>query len=507
MKRLVLVFLFVILVPHTASASFVNDLRSLSTSARSLASNIRQTWTDLIGIGAERANEDEVASQTNTDMINRALVAEKVDTSPRETGDAAATIVKLVSPFRYADVKPILVRQSFNDVRKSYDPKRDSASFETTAESVLAETGLCTGAGTIAIRLKDCANTRPDEFVAVANYLREYFSWKDVEIRTITNLYSDMWDSPVLRDRIQARLMHSCLKNRLDDEHDSARSIESCRQATSWDLRELFAGVNDAACMEGTVTSGVQQSTFSYKTFVQNCVVSPSVAHDSPGVRLAVDLLPSTMLNVVVGKGGGVVTFAMKPAQLNGSLLYSTLLYRLIGDSERPGILHSDWFLSGSTAGYIPSVFAPTNFDPTLTSSQQFMSIRIPPAVILKIASLPSADRDFYLGMIARKVTLIHSMEVLQGAQMIADVAMSVLEFNDRELGSLGKAADSYITKQRDGYADILDMSLSTTLEDILRDAEQLFVAYQETANAHHEGVEVVRKQLTDRRMSRVMGE
>lgn len=488
----------------SAELASVNDLVTL----RDQLLGAKATNTALDAIKPETADTTSAAN-ANAAALERANKVESEITSPRSASDASNIRVMFVTPFKYKNVGNILIRKSFNDVQKSYalepgSEKNDYVSFEKTAKAILDSIGKCQLPGSVADRLQECANKLPDEFVMATNLIHSYQAWKDVEIRTILGLYADKWKSPVLADRLQARLLSSCMHKALSDTSDSGASIETCRQAANWDLRDLFTGFNDAACSGGSMPTKTK-SVFDYRDFVKGCVANNKIATASTGTQLAVDLFPTIKIAVQTVKGGGSVQVVLQPPLIASSALYSAVYMRLIGTEDAPGILKSDWFLSGSTQGRIPSIFAPANVSYD-NKNMQYFSIGIPPTLITKLNALPLGDREFFIEMLARKLTLIQSLEIIRGAQMIAIESDRALNSSDTDLGRLTATVVEYFDIMARSYNESIDLTSTLTIEDILLAVDNLYQNYMEAQRKHGSSVAVLQNEVHRQMVDKSLG-
>ena len=444
---------------------------------------------------ADVASTDQ-ESQQNADIAAQTTKNEQAPGTVRAQADPNSIRVYATTPFKYNNPTALLIKRDFTDVARSYEIEDDFDSFAVTFSRVLTKSQLCASAtgSTTAAKLRDCANKYPDEFAAVTNELSRYATWKEGEIRLFVGLYSDKRHSTLFRDRIEARLMNACLQHALNTNVDAGGAVARCRQAKNWDLSDLFAGLNASICTADPTTGTTGTSTktsFSFAKFVKNCVASPSLAVDSPGVQLAADLTPSFDVTVETRDGGGSVTVQLKPSKVSPADVYSLVYARLVGDSMDKskaqatdgGILNSSWFRRGATNGRIPSAFSPTLFNPSAAGAQYI--IGLPPKLIDTISTgLPSGDRDFFIERLARKIALIETAEIIHGAQLLTIEAQRALAATDTELGNVAKVTTQYFAILSDGYRDAIRQSSVSTVADILTEAAE---QRQRIANAEAE--------------------
>ena len=178
---------------------------------------------------------------------------------------------------------------------------------------------------------------------------------------------------------------------------------------------------------------------------------------------------------------------------------------RLIGTEDAPGILKSDWFLSGSTQGRIPSIFAPANVSYD-SKNMQYFSIGIPPTLITKLNALPLGDREFFIEMLARKLTLIQSLEIIRGAQMIAIESDRALNSSDTDLGRLTATVVEYFDIMARSYNESINLTSTLTIEDILLAVDNLYQNYMEAQRKHGRSVAVLQDEVHRQMVDRSLG-
>jgi len=356
--------------------------------------------------------------------------------------------------------------QTFDEFARELSILVNYSHFREVVSDILAETNLCSGSsnsdpGEV---LRECANETPDEFAAASNMIRYFLDWNSTEMRTYLELYRAKLISPILKERFEGRLIGHCLQDKMTaDGLDTTAAIHACREPVNWGpyVSKLFY----ASC-DSTESS----DEFSYSVFVQECVLNPSVTK-SIGARLTAELLPEFGITV----SSSAVAFAMKPIVMSPQNAYSMIYTGIISQ------LNADWFNTLETQGCLASVFAPEDFD-TLDADVRtsFYSVCLPTNLVSAISSLPRSDASLYRNILAQRLTVLQIIEWLNGAILITEEAQRNIFAGDRELGALVKSYPDYLRSFKEMYRDTVDLTYSTTLEDVATQVQSQIQLYQQ---------------------------
>ena len=320
-------------------------------------------------------------------------------------------------------------------------------------------------ASSVEDRLRDCANNKPDEFAAVSNMIRSYFEWQSTELRTIMMYYNNKIISPILRDRVEGRLVSECLRQQLASK-DTAGAMNVCRNPENWPVSKTFY----AACSNGSKDQ--QSNGFQYKQYVSDCILS-NIVKDSVGSGLVYELLPN--FSITVSKTG-IVT-ETSPITATPATAYHMIYEQVYSQ------ISSEWFASLITQGCLPSVFAPKEFgqmvldkDPLVSN---YYSICMPQKLVQRINALPKIDAEFFLSIIAKRIAAIQVAELLNGAVLITEETHRNLMAADREIGTLVETYPRYMAHVAQMYLDQLNLVNSKKLDDVLERIEAMFERYE----------------------------
>lgn len=354
-------------------------------------------------------------------------------------------------------------------------PKKDQQSSISMKTRILAlfSTRLAY-ASSIEDRLRDCANTKPDEFAAVSNMIRSYFEWQSTELRTVMMYYNNKIISPILRDRVEGRLVSECLRQQLATK-DTAGAMNVCRNPENWPVSKTFY----AACSNGSKNQ--QSNGFQYKQYVSDCILS-NIVKDSVGSGLVYELLPNFSINV---SKTGIVT-ETSPITATPATAYHMIYEQVYSQ------ISSEWFASLITQGCLPSVFAPKEFgqmvldkDPQVAN---FYSICMPQKLIQRVNALPKIDAEFFLSVIAKRIAAIQVAELLNGAVLITEETHRNLMIADREIGTLVETYPRYMAHVAQMYLDQLNLVNSKKLDDVLERIEAMFERYEKEIENLNDG-------------------
>lgn len=356
-------------------------------------------------------------------------------------------------------------------------PKKDQQSSVSMKTRILAlfSTRLAY-ASSIEDRLRDCANTKPDEFAAVSNMIRSYFEWQGTELRTVMMYYNNKIISPILRDRVEGRLVSECLRQQLATK-DTAGAMNVCRNPENWPVSKTFY----AACSNGSKNQ--QSNGFQYKQYVSDCILS-NIVKDSVGSGLVYELLPN--FSITVSKTG-IVT-ETSPITATPATAYHMIYEQVYSQ------ISSEWFASLITQGCLPSVFAPKEFgqmvidkDPLVSN---YYSICMPQKLIQRVNALPKIDAEFFLSIIAKRIAAIQVAELLNGAVLITEETHRNLMAADREIGTLVETYPRYMAHVAQMYLDQLNLVNSKKLDDVLERIEAMFERYEKEISRLNAGNE-----------------
>lgn len=356
-------------------------------------------------------------------------------------------------------------------------PKKDQQSSVSMKTRILAlfSTRLAY-ASSIEDRLRDCANTKPDEFAAVSNMIRSYFEWQGTELRTVMMYYNNKIISPILRDRVEGRLVSECLRQQLVSK-DTAGAMNVCRNPENWPVSKTFY----AACSNGSKNQ--QSNGFQYKQYVSDCILS-NIVKDSVGSGLVYELLPN--FSITVSKTG-IVT-ETSPITATPATAYHMIYEQVYSQ------ISSEWFASLITQGCLPSVFAPKEFgqmvidkDPLVSN---YYSICMPQKLIQRVNALPKIDAEFFLSIIAKRIAAIQVAELLNGAVLITEETHRNLMAADREIGTLVETYPRYMAHVAQMYLDQLNLVNSKKLDDVLERIEAMFERYEKEISSLNAGNE-----------------
>lgn len=349
-------------------------------------------------------------------------------------------------------------------------------------------------AGTIEDRLKDCANNKPDEFATVSNMIRTYFEWQNTELHTVSQYYTNKLTSPILRDRIEGRLVAACLREQLAD-NDSAAAYNYCRKPANWKVEKTFY----ASCSNSA--SGTQNgNAFDYKQYTKDCVVS-NVVKDSLGAQLYLDMIPNFKISV----DSSGVTFRSEPYTETPASMFH-LIYE-----QTYAYLTSSWFQNFATQGCIPSVYAPKDFADKVQAKDgtaaNYYSVCLPQQLMESINALPAIDQKFFNSVIAKRIAMIQVIELLNGGVLIAEETHRNLMAADREVGTLVDSFPRYMSAVQKLYKDQIDLVHSKKLDDVLEKISDLMSKYQDENSKTHQGLQDSSEELIRLKNRRSNGE
>ena len=415
---------------------------------------------DSTGAGVSCSSCDPTAIKQVNDIQDQCAVPTSSGTCTNLLGKST----KLITPATVPVVK----------VASQAKPKKSGGVLAAFNKLLNGLTPSPAYAGSIEDILKDCANNKPDEFATVSNMLRTYFEWQSSELRTVSGYYQNKITSPILRDRIEGRLVQECLRQQLVTK-DTAAAMDYCRKPTNWPVEKTFY----AQCSNGSTAA--DNSQFDYKDYVKSCILS-NVVKESLGANLYFDMIPN--FAIAVDKTG--VTFRSTPFTETPASVY-----HLIYDQTYTQ-LSSSWFQNFATQGCIPSVFAPSDFadkviakDPSITN---YYSICLPQKMLESLNGLPKVDREFFNSVLAKRIAMIQVIELLNGSTMIAEETHRNLMAADREVGTLVESFPRYMSSLEKMYKDQVDLVHSKKLDDVLDKIESLMSKYTDEASSSQQG-------------------
>lgn len=372
-------------------------------------------------------------------------------------------------------------RQTFEELARDLSINANYELFSVAAQAVLDKSGLCSGtsAGSgsgIEAQLKGCANDLPEEFATFSTMIRSYIEWQTSELHTISGYYQNKITSPVLKDRIEGRLVQECLRQQLATK-DTAAAMDVCRKTANWPVTKTFY----ATCFNNSSSATADNSKFDYKTYVKTCVLS-NVVKASLGATLFYDMIPNFTISVdTVG-----VTFRSTPFTQTPASIYH-LIYE-----QTYAQLTSPWFQQFATQGCIPSVFAPTDFAAKVIAKDKsvanYYSICLPQKLIESINGLPKIDQEFFNSVLAKRLSMIQVIELLNGSTMIAEETHRNLMAADREIGNLVESYPRYMSSVEKMYKEQIDLVHGKKLDDILEKVETLVGKYSAEAASSDKG-------------------
>lgn len=360
------------------------------------------------------------------------------------------------SPFKDGSIGQ---QQSFEMLQRDLDVGKNYALFTQAAAKVLSVSGLCAGSGSVEARLQSCANDRPDQFATVSNMMRSYFDWQNAETRTIAMYYQNKIFSPLLRDRIEARLVQDCLRRSLA-QGDSMAAYNICRDPQNWDVTNAFYGSCSASASSAS-------GTFQYKKYLNDCVIS-NVVKKSLGSMLVHEILPDFKI-AVTSAGVEITAMPMNSTPQNAYNAIYELVY-----SE----LSSEWFNKMTTNGCLPSIFAPVDFNADPSKRGNYYSLCLPKNIVEQLSSLPTINASHFRSIIAKRIAHLQTVEMLNGASLITQTAQASLMAADRELGALVESYPVITSKYTQAYLDQIDLTFAKKLDDVLEEILKLFDSY-----------------------------
>lgn len=440
---------------------------------------------DLDKLAALETNSDEAL-----ESINEINFQEKLSQAANQNLRAYPT-----SPFRSGkdavdNGSGTVMAQAFELFTRDLSVSTNYQIFQQVVTQVLGQTGLCSAGSSIEDQLQTCANEKPDEFATASNMIRYYLEWQSSELRTFLSLYQGKLISPILKDRIEGRLIGYCLQGRLAAGEDTSSALSSCRDPQAWPISKAFyATCQDSPTnlsVDGTpfaaeyiadsATGADSSNVFDYKAFVSSCVISKSVT-DSLGSSILLNYIP----DFAIGVQNNGLTVVSRPSTLAPQTAYSMIYSGLLSQ------LSSPWFTNLETGGCLASVFAPISYGDAAfseSSRSSYYSVCIPTNLITDIASLPNSDAELFRGILAQRLAVLQVVEFLNGAILVTSEAERLLMATDREIGTLVKSYPEYLKQLKQMYMDSISLTYSTSLEDVVAQVIDLHERYaQEIAS------------------------
>jgi len=377
---------------------------------------------------------------------------------------------QLVTPF--TGDQSTTHRMRYDTFKRDMTTQSNYRLFLETAREVLQQTGKCQFGSSVEDALQSCANEKPDEFATVTNLIRYYIDWSQGERQTVLDLFKAQLGSPLLHERLEARLVLGCVKREMQT-RDTLAAINVCKDSGGWDLSTVMS----VPCKDPRFST---RDEFDYDAFITQCVVTDAV-NTSKGTEISKMVLPDFNIRLLADS----VEVNLAPPAVQPAVVYEALV-----QARKPEIL-SAWFLNLETQGCMSSVFAPSNFSSlTATEREPFYSTCLPTALVQKLGQLPAEDSKFYAELIARRLAIIDMMEALNGAVMIATQSYNVVNATDREVGKLLEPIPAFSQALAKSYKDTVDLSMSSTFEDVIEAIDETVAAYQ--------SADAVRDEVTD---------
>ena len=395
---------------------------------------------------------------------------DKVDSSSVQSkmgeGDLLTLQLFPTSPFSNGK---LVNRQDFDAMTREFSARGQYPMFKQAATEVLNQTGLCSGGSGLEGRLRDCANRKPDEFATVSNMIRSYFEWQNSELRTVLQLYQGKLTSPILKDRLEARLVSQCLRDQMASK-DTTAALQACKSPAAWKpyVNRLFY----ATCSTSSTSTG----SFHYKSYLKDCVFS-SVVKKSLGTDLVLQLMPDFKIDV--DQTGVTLTTEPMTAAPGGAYY---MIYQSVYN-----FMSTESFSRLATNGCLPSIFIDSTSLASASAGQlpNYYSVCIPQGIVQKLTALPKIDSDFFKSIIARRIATIQMLEMINGGVLIAEEAQRNIMASDREIGQLVGSYPQYLGEFSKMYKDSIDLTYGRKLDDVLEQIDELFDNYQTEINQY----------------------
>jgi len=309
---------------------------------------------------------------------------------------------------------------------------------------------------------------------------------------------------------------------------DLQRLLDYCSKPVAWDLSSLYVHPNLQICSEALISDDeiafidpkdlkalatkaavatvppatktdpnvLEKNVFDFHKLVRGCIVTEftSPTDDekqlSYGAETAIGMIPFTEL---ILERVNVDPATLLPSEPNGTELTEEelepyqqieLKIRTYPSSIAPeslysalyqraySIISSDSYGKLATHGCVPSPFAPRNFNELVDSKgrwEPYCSIIVPSTLVQTIHDTElGKDANFFWSLIARKIAVIHTLEMLKGSEMIAQETYRLFQASDRELAMLLEPSVKYMTDAAKLYQDSIALAQVSTLEDVL---------------------------------------
>ena len=267
--------------------------------------------------------------------------------------------------------------------------------------------------------------------------------------------------------------------SKLTDGLKTDDGFSSLQEVINKDLRRGEQDVSTRLTDKKTLEKLVLDMT----VFVRACVVTEKTSPTdeegslSLGADVAIGLLPTTKVILERSEASSssstdqsttasvkIQTYPMSysPAEVAESLYKRA--YNLIS---------SEGFLQLKTRGCIPSPFAPKNFEDLVKNDEkweQYCSIWIPTAFVQLLGdSELQDDAEFFWSQLARRIAIIQTVELLNGAQLIAEETNRIFKASDLEFSRIYEPTVKYIADSSKLYRDSINQAYSTKLEDLTK--------------------------------------
>ena len=523
MKKVINALIFGLLLPGYVSAA---------TNTMTLDANeqVRQQFA---------AGQDQTDIQLHVNYVSPISV--KSDSSYNPTtitmtaGVTASDILSLLE--NQADTSISASHEDVYGNRYTFNGSSISKAYEPLLHHTLDKLNLCMGSAdpgivprklnnaTLSTRMTDCANYAPLEYTTAINIFENLIAWRSKESKAMMDMLLSKLRSNALKDRIYSRLLLQCLNNQLQNNGttgetsyegvnaglvhsgsdsmmpDLALVLTACSNPENWDFTKTFTMPDLSTCSssfkpstaEGfTTESSNTEFAFDFSVFIRGCIVNE---HTTPvdskgdipfGDDVALGLIPYTKL--LLNREDQVTSVRLRtyPMSYSPNEVYEALYRRAYN------LISSESFLQMKTRGCIPSPFAPRDFDELVEKEnsgwERYCSIWVPPRVVQVLGdSELQDDAQFFWSLLAKRIAVIQSMEILKGAELITKEAQRFFRSADRDISSIIDPSVQYIEDASKLYLDSVDMSYSTKLEDLMKLAVNYIESKRQTDSAARE--------------------
>lgn len=299
---------------------------------------------------------------------------------------------------------------------------------------------------------------------------------------------------------------------------DLSSMLQYCSNAEHWNIFDIFPKYALESCSDEVIATTEENFThpdefpdlqqaisvekglteketaekyvFDFQTFIRGCVVTEKTSNVdsekklSEGVDAAIGMIPAMTIKLervdvpadeksesAPEDGSLDKQFDLKiqsyPSAIKNESLYDALYVRAYN------LIASEGFSLNQTQGCIPSPFAPSDFVELVNSDSEdwkrYCSIWIPKSIVTVMSSAElGKDANFIWALIAKKIAVIQTLEVLSGAQLIAQETERFFQGTDRELYRMFQPSVQYSSDVVKLYRESVDLAQASTLEDVL---------------------------------------